>query len=414
VPVPQHSIATMQPDQLTPSEFSDYPPQARRLATSRIELLRQLPLSFVPLLLQELREYDWKFPAEQKYLDRQLDYLSSLSAGERQQVLMGFSQLQLSADLEHFNWVKSPGIFSERLSAYLWASHQIDAFRAAAISYIQKLDASLPQESLPVPRVGIVIIGQGVTKNEYRLFRKLRPHGVYFSQVKPDDGLRILLDASAARAAAHPVSYGHWYIEGGAKEAVSGNHLACVSYEALKPVRMALLNRITKAIQGGISGPEALRTMLHEMQPEEIGLGGGAEDAVMRHFETRILTDGSGTQIFSTAFVQWGAREIWRRAQPITLLAHFAPRQRQRPMNELLSGRDKNPEPDPMGSLIDADMGAYLTWVDQQRLSGAAQSSFLVWFEDHNEALAIAPTLPRGTESSDPVDLHWLAGQITS
>jgi hypothetical protein len=33
------------------------------------------------------------------------------------------------------------------------------------------------------------------------------------------------------------------------------------------------------------------------------------------------------------------------------------------------------------GSLIDAEMGAYYTWIHQSRLSGADQSRFLVWFE---------------------------------
>ena len=403
----------MLPTQLTPAQFDSYPPRARQLALSRIELLRELPLGFVPLLLQELREYDWKFPAEQKYLDRQFTYLASLSLGERRQVLGGFDELQLSAELGRFNWVKSPGVFSERLAAYLWASHQIDAFRKAAENYIRKLDASMPKESLPAPRLGIVVMGQGVETNSYRLFRKLRPHGVYFNQVKRESGLQILLGAAAARAAAHPVPYGHWYIGGGAQEAVPDSKLTCVSYEALRPVRIALLNKIEKAIRGGISGPEALRTMLHEMRPEEIGLGGHSGDEVLGHFQTRLLTDGSGTQIFSTTFVQWGAREVLRRAQPMTLLLHFTPRQRQRPMNEMLSGKNQNPELDPTGSLIDADMGAYLTWLDQQRLPAAEQSSFLVWFENHNEALAIAPTLPRGTESNNPVDLHWLVQQIT-
>jgi hypothetical protein len=403
----------MLPTELKPAQFESYPPQARQLATSRIELLRQLPLGFVPLLLQELREYDWMFPAERKYLDRQLDYLDSLSQDQRQLVLAGFTQLDLSSDLERLDWVKSPGFFSEKLSAYLWASHQIDAFRAAAENYIHQLDASAPHAALPMPRLGIVVIGQGVAENTYPLFRRLRPHGVYFNQVKPENGLRTILNFIAARAAAHAVPYGHWYIEGGTKQGVPGDQLCCVSYEGLKPVRMALLNRIERAIQGGISGPEALRTMLHEMRPEEIGLSASGEDAVMSHFQTRLLADGSGTQIFSTTFVQWGAREVLRRAQPLTLLAHFAPRQRERPMNEMLSGKNQNPHPDPMGSLIDADMGAYLTWIDQQRLSGAEQSSFLAWFENHNEAVMITPTLPRGTESSSPVDLHWLIGQVT-
>ncbi len=42
-------------------------------------------------------------------------------------------------------------------------------------------------------------------------------------------------------------------------------------------------------------------------------------------------------------------------------------------------------------------MGSYYTYLNQQRLTGAEKSSFLVWFEGHNEALAIGPAMPRGT-----------------
>ena len=90
------------------------------------------------------------------------------------------------------------------------------------------------------------------------------------------------------------------------------------------------------------------------------------------------------------------------------MLVRFAPRQRQRPMNELLSVGDSIPELDPMGSLIDADMGAYYHWINQQRLPGAEKSSFLVWFEGHSQAVAIAPSLPHGTESNSALDLGQL------
>ena len=59
------------------------------------------------------------------------------------------------------------------------------------------------------------MIGQGVAENEAALFKNLRKHGTYFSQVKPDDGLELLLSAVEARAKAHPVPYGHWYVEEG-------------------------------------------------------------------------------------------------------------------------------------------------------------------------------------------------------
>jgi hypothetical protein len=96
----------------------------------------------------------------------------------------------------------------------------------------------------------------------------------------------------------------------------------------------------------------------------------------------------------------------------MTLLLRFAPRQRNRPMNELLAETHRKPELDPQGSLIDADMGAYYTWLNQQRLEGADDSRFLVWFEEHNEAVAIAPALARNTESGDPVDLQHLLKQL--
>jgi hypothetical protein len=68
---------------------------------------------------------------------------------------------------------------------------------------------------------------------------------------------------------------------------------------------------------------------------------------------------------------------------------------------------------DVTGSLVDADMGAYYNWVNQQRLPGAEQSAFLVWFEGHNQALAIGPSLPRGTESTTAADLSELVALAT-
>jgi hypothetical protein len=143
------------------------------------------------------------------------------------------------------------------------------------------------------------------------------------------------------------------------------------------------------------------------MRPQDLGFVKG-RDEVLDRFQMKVLTEGSGTQIFSTTFAQWSAREAMRRAQPLTMLVRFAPRQRQRPMNELMSASSDQAELDPVGSLIDADMGAYYNWLNQQRLPGAEQSSFLVWFEGHSHALAIGPAIPRGTESTAAIDLSKL------
>ena len=229
-----------------------------------------------------------------------------------------------------------------------------------------------------------------------------------YTGIKPDDGLKSLLDAVEARAKVHPVPYGHWYIDGG--EAAEGPAaVTCVSYGALVSARAALLRKMQTELDRPGMGPEALRTFLARLRPADLGIVHGAattsNDEVMGRFKLKVLTEGSGTQIFSTIFAQWAAREALRRAQPLTLLVRFAPRQRQRPMNELLTAPASSPELDPVGSLVDADMGAYYNWINQQRLPGAEQSSFIAWFEGRNLALAIGPATPRGTESNSPADL---------
>jgi hypothetical protein len=292
----------------------------------------------------------------------------------------------------------------------LWATHQVDAFRKAATEYADHLHAAAPPEPLPVPRLGIAVIGKGVAAYDEPVFRKLRSHGASFSNIDPQGGLKILLDAVADRAQRTPMTYGHWYVDGG-EEAEHSPALTCVSYRALEPVRAELLRKMRAEIEKPGMGPETLRTLLAQMSPAEIGLGKSG-DAVLDHFQMKILTEGSGTQIFSTTFAQWTAREALRRAQPCTLLVRFAPRQRQKPMNELLSEPDEA-ELDPVGSLIDADFGAYYNWINQQRLPGANQASFLAWFENHGNAVAIGPAMPRETQSSKTTDLRDLISWMT-
>jgi hypothetical protein len=400
----------MLPDQLTASSFHGYPREARELAGKNIAVLEKLPLAFLPLLLRELIVYDWKFPAERRDLDRQFTYLAALDEGAFQTTMSAFAQLKLARELEQTDWVNSPAIFSEQLSAHLWATHQIDKFRTAAVDYVRKVSGSAPDPALATHRLAIAVIGQGVVKNDYRLFRKLCRQGTYYTHVKHTGGVQVLLDAVAARAEAHPAPYGHWYIDGGAGLSVHKN-VTRISYDALSGPRAALQNRMQKTYEAAVFDPEAFRTMLAQMKPEEAGLNSGA-DEVMNRFELSLLTEGSGTQVFSTTFVQWAARETLRRAQPLTLFAHFTPRQRENQMNELLAEHQRKPELDPRGSLIDADMGAYYTWLNQQRLAGEEQSAFLAWFEDHEEAVAIAPKLERDKRSDAPIELADLIARM--
>jgi hypothetical protein len=403
----------MLPQQLNPANFSGYPPEARTLAIDQLAVLRRLPLPFVPLLLRELIAYDWKFPAERRSLNEQFRFLNSLSAEDFAREIAPFAALRLGPEFESIDWVNRPVDFSEKLSAHLWATHQHDAFRAASVEYVNRVDAAQKAEEPGTNRLALVVIGQGVETAPLPLFRKLRPFGVHFTNVAPENGLNDLRAMASERAAKHPEPFAHWYIDGGHPSVESPDSLACISYGSLDPIRLALISKMRRIMQPGGGGSEVLRSVLAQITPRDLGMPESAGSAaVLDRFRISILTEGSGTQLFSTTFVQWSAREALRRAQPVTLLARFAPRQREDSMKELLAGTSHQPVPDPAGSLVDADMAAFYTYLNLQRLSGADRSGFLVWFEDHSEALAIGPNLGKAHIDAGRVTMRDLVGRI--
>lgn len=402
----------MLPRDIKPESFAGYPPQAKSLILQHLEAIRQLPLTFVPSLLRQVMDYDYGFPAERSIIERELASLSSLSEARRDEWFGAFAAIKLSSSLETSDWINMPAQFIEDQAAYLWSTHQLDAFRKAAMEYGNRLEKEETAEPIPMQRLGIAVVGQGVASYSDPLFRYLREHGTWFSKVNPDRGLETLLSAVEKRAQAHPIPYAHWYVDGGAPVPHSPG-ITSVSYENLAPMRVSLLKKMQADIGRPGMGPEELRTRLARMTPADLDVGKDS-DPVLSRFQMKLFTEGSGTQIYSTTFTQWTAREILRRAQALTVLIRFAPRQRQRPMNELLSRKQGETELDPAGSLVDADMGAYYHWIDQQRLQGADGSAFIAWFEGHGDAVAIGPAVPRGADSHTPIEMSKLLSLVST
>ena len=400
---------------LSSAEFRSYPPEAQALVARNLALLQQLPRTFLPLLMREVIVYDWKFPAERDEIDRQLRYLSGLTPAGLSSTMSSFSRIQLSPELEQTDWIANPARFSEQLSAHLWATHQIDDFSSAAEKFIAAFNAAVPEKPAAAPRLGMVVVGREMSQASYPLFRKLRARGTYFSNVDAAGSYQTLLEAVSERSNKYPAPYAHWCIHGGdaAPADALGNQVAEIAYQSLSTVREDLIRKM-QANAGRHFSPEAVRTELAETDPAAVGLGGRNVDAVLSHFSVKVLTEGSGTQIYSTTFVQWAAREALRRARPITLLARFAPRQSEESADEQLQGIQKTATFDPAGSLVDADMGAYYTWINLERLQGADQAMFLAWFEGHNQAVAIGPSLGAGKVVADKVDVAEVLHRVQS
>jgi hypothetical protein len=406
------------PAELRAESFVRYPPQARSFAVANLPVLQRMPLILIALILRQAIQYDWCFPAERGQLSRQLDLMGRMDVALFDALMAPFSAIQLSSELRALDWVNQPQHFSEQLTAYLWSQHQIDRYHEAAEGYQQSLQKTLAEKPVVTPRWTLVTVGQGAPKTELPMFRRLLPHATLFTNVDPAGGLEVLLAEIGSRARQYSLEYGHWYIEGGEPHADSNGvpGLTVMSYASLVPAtkrEFTLLNQFANRTDGGGKvGVEAVSSYVAGLNPDDLGLKGTSADEVLRHFEVNVLTQGAGCQIYSTTFVQWASRECLHRAQPLTLFARFATRQKSAPMEQLLA-RDPLQQPqDPEGSLTDADMGAYYTWINQSRLAGAEQSRFLVWFEGHSVVCAVSPTLPRGTTSMASANmqqvLEWM------
>ena len=402
----------MAPSQVSAEAFAGYPPQGRALAVQNLAVIQKLPLAFAALLMSQVIVYDWLFPAERKAIEDQFAYLGSLSAADFQKSLEGFAFPALEAGLGKQDSVQRPGEYVEAFTASLWSSHQIDRFRAAASTYSDAWRKAYPEPEPVTARLAIVVLGKDLRAANPPLFRKLTPFGVHMTAVDSTDAWPAILETVATRAGKYPQPYGHWYIDGGAPLPGVDGRLSTVTWTELSGARAAILRRMQGVIQSGHGGPEELRTLMAETTTKEAGMEAAGGDETLRRFKLSVLAEGSGTQIFSTTFVQWSARECLRRAQPCTLLLHFQPRQRQLPMNELLAGTGDHNALDPAGSLVDADMGAYYTWIDQRRLTGAGQDSLIAWSEAHGQAVVIGPGAPRGTRTDDTMTMRQIFAQF--
>ncbi|MEP6715266.1 MAG: hypothetical protein ABJC09_06810 [Terriglobia bacterium] len=401
----------MTPADLDTSSFSRYPPQAAAWCARRIGLLKRLPLAVAPSIFEQAIAFDWKFPAEKVRLTGQISALAALAPAAFDRVVAPLEAITLPEALAKSDWVNHPAVFVETLTAHLWSTGQIDRYREAARTLLD----SAPVEAEPVrKRTVIFLAGAALTAPSYPLFERLRASGLHAVDVAHDAEQTWALELLAKNASATEDRYANWYLDGGEPWPLppAAGPIITLSYAHLDPVRKAVLYRMNRATRAG-DGPELLHRQLVAMQPEECGAQTLTPDPVLQHFMVDLFTQGSGTQIYSTTFVQWAAREILRRASPQTLVVRVAPRVRQRGLNELIATPGLNPDLDAAGSLVDADMAAYYTWLELQKLPGAADCIFLAWFQGRGEAFLTGPSIPRNVTASSRMTIDDVYGLLS-
>ena len=262
----------LNPAALTPQSFTPYPPQGRALATQHLALLRTVPLPLLPILLREISTFDFKFPAERTRLTRQLAWLEAMPAPQRETLFAPFAQLSLPPTLASINWVSDAADYMEQLTAALWSTGEMVAFRQASTAYGTQMQHALPDLAPTRPRLTIVVLdaalkdstGTGAT------FTQLRQRGTLLTRIDPTAGFAQIL-ATLSRRATDSSPNTHWYIDGATLSSTPPT-VTAVSYAALQPVRTQLLSRARSVINSQRSGPQELRSMMSHLTPTDVGL----------------------------------------------------------------------------------------------------------------------------------------------
>lgn len=390
----------MTPQQLQAENFAAYSPGARSFAIKHLPLLRQLPLSVCPSFLAQIILWDTRFPAERADLEHQCSQLAAMQPARLDALLLPLRTLQLPADLASSDWVMMPSVFIERLSAVLWADGQIDQFHGASRQLLSAVQP-LPDNT---QRLLLIALGRGANLSSPHLMRKLAERGLRLEALQPATVPSQMVDALQSYSQHDPEPYAHWYVDGGESWPLRGPSatLTQTSYDTLRPLREQVLLRMRATVRSQQSNAEDLRTILASTDSSALGGDVVSSDPLLQAFYTQLFTQGSGTQIFSTSFVQWAGRELARRVKPKTMLLRYAPRQRYRSLNEIVD-RPAERQMDVQGSLGDAEMAAFYNWIDMDRISAGGRLTTLVWAEGSSRAVLIGPQTKPRTVSQKPL-----------
>ena len=386
------------------------------------ELLKRLPRTFVPALNEQLDKWDLLFPVEQRTIRNQLDYLAGLSPGDFDGLFRPVKDVEAKMQLPA--WEASRRISISETSL-LVRSPYYPQWRSEVEKVFAQIDDGIEARKSRKPRRSVVacLLPAGLPLPAGSPWPRLDRAGRTLVLRAPfSDGAEQFLLALARHTdtAADPVER-TWIFESGdafsriLPSAADGPTL--LSFEALGPARKAFLQRLNVIKKDLHSADQAFDDLRHlDLSPLlSKGLG---RDLRLSSFIRDLLLSGNGALLFGNAFVEWGASEAMRRAQPQLLICSFGIRRRLKPFSSVAVFEDQgraNPAPeqdDAPSSLIDTQMLAEYVYLTASRLPSYAEQTLGVFAVQDSHVVQLLGPSPTTGWPSGPLTLAELTAGI--
>lgn len=370
------------------------------------ELIERLPRTFRVALNDQLRSWQLLFPAEQRLLNAQLDWLSRLPPDDFKRLLAPMADLESKMELPR--WDTAGASFSVQDAGLLARSPLYPQWRSEVEKVFGRIDQEVEKSGLlpRVPRLLICALPPGLPLSTQALWPQLEKQGTWVPLNGP---FRQFLSPLTASLAGRTLPPGREEIEGTwifeclpvLARQVEAPRATVLCWTDLAAARREFLSRLNR-IRRDLRSVDQTNEELKRMDISRL-VGRPAEHAPrVREFVRALFLSGNGSLVFNNSFVQWGASEALRRVQPQVLLACFGIREKLKPFSSMVLFEDQtrsNPTPDeddPAGSLVDGLMLAEYAYLAAQRLANHEEVPLAILAAgDLDRILVLGPRAPQ-------------------
>ena len=411
-------------------------------------LLKRLPLTFLPFVNQQLREWDYLFPNERQSVLRLLLYVAGLNPEQCSNLFRDVVQLEEKMGVHHWQFatteqtIQNSSLLARSPYFQEWRRAVQAVFDAAeqhalgtngaAVKSRNRLVLLVIPRPLPVDPASVWRRWQGIGRP---LKLDLALSGESQSPLETllagipstaGGGSGGLLDVALGRPDTPPADT--WIVDAGSslvdrllRRGPSGTIVApaiLLSYGRLDLYRESFAHEMN-TMRKDLADADAVFDRLRKVEvtpwcPPEV-----AAQPAIREFLRALFLTGNGAVIFGNSFVEWAASEAFRRARPTFLAAQFGVRSKPKPFTgvAVFDNPDQiNPLPavdDLPGSAVDAQMLALYVWLAASRLQEyQRQTACLCLAESLSEAYVVAPPEFSLWHEAQPVALDRLGAAL--
>jgi hypothetical protein len=386
-----------------------------------VDLIRRLPATFGPALRDQFAQWDLLFSAERRQLQAQLAWLSGLKREEFDRLFAPLAAIESRMALP--GWDSKAATLGVRDTGILARSPEYPQWRAEVERVFSRIEEATASSAglQGLRRLVVCTLPSGIPLQGQPLWPDLEREGAWLPLDRPFGGMLPAFTAAIAKRAVAPEldrDERTWAIQCDPPiPALPGVPVLCwAELEALRREFLRRLNAVQRDLRSvDRIGEELRRADIGRLTPPSV-----AANARVREFLRGLLLSGNGSLVFPNSFVEWGASEALRRAQPQALFACFGMRSQLKPFSSLVLFEDQNRanpvanRDDPAGSLVDALLLSRYVYLAAQRVvCYPGHTLTLMAACDSNRVLALGARgdLPRSPASAEDLTgfaLRWL------